>query len=100
MKMWGCSLVGVGVIGLLCGGLCMSSQRKSLFGLLLGMEVLTLSVYIIILGNYSFLGGISNFGLVFLGFGVCEAALGLSVLVFIVRMSGSDYVLSLSLGHF
>lgn len=38
--------------------------------------------------------------LIFLGFGVCEAALGLSVLVSLVRSIGSDYVGGLTLGHF
>nr|YP_003354961.1 NADH dehydrogenase subunit 4L [Quadrula quadrula]ACQ91014.1 NADH dehydrogenase subunit 4L [Quadrula quadrula] len=38
--------------------------------------------------------------LVFLSFGVCEAALGLSVLVSLVRSTGSDYVSGLVSGHF
>nr|YP_009255563.1 NADH dehydrogenase subunit 4L [Lamprotula scripta]AND82415.1 NADH dehydrogenase subunit 4L [Lamprotula scripta] len=94
------SAVGVGAIGVLVGGVCLMSQRKSLFGALLSMEIFTLSVYIMILGVVWFLGGLSSVCLVFLGFGVCEAALGLSVLVSLVRSTGSDYVGGLTAGHF
>nr|YP_009373438.1 NADH dehydrogenase subunit 4L [Mutela dubia]AQT38521.1 NADH dehydrogenase subunit 4L [Mutela dubia] len=94
------SMVGVGAIGVICGICCMCSQRKSLFGLLLGMEVFTLAVYVMVLDFFNYLGGSANMCLVFLVFGVCEAALGLSVLVFLVRLSGSEYVSSSSLGHF
>nr|YP_008994176.1 NADH dehydrogenase subunit 4L [Solenaia carinata]AGO02018.1 NADH dehydrogenase subunit 4L [Solenaia carinata] len=93
-------VVGVGVIGVLIGGVCMMSQRKSLFGVLLSMEVFTLSVYIMIFSVVWFLGSLSSVCLIFLGFGVCEAALGLSVLVSLVRSTGSDYVSGLVSGHF
>nr|AQR56970.1 NADH dehydrogenase subunit 4L [Ptychorhynchus pfisteri] len=92
--------VGVGVIGVLVGGVCLMSQRKSLFGALLSMEIFTLSVYIMIFSVVWFSGSLSGICLLFLGFGVCEAALGLSVLVSLVRSTGSDYVGSLVSGHF
>nr|YP_009680577.1 NADH dehydrogenase subunit 4L [Chamberlainia hainesiana]QDH07351.1 NADH dehydrogenase subunit 4L [Chamberlainia hainesiana] len=98
--MWFSNIVGVGVIGVVVGSVCLMSQRKSLFGVLLSMEVFSLSVYIII---FSVVGSCGVFGgacLVFLGFSVCEAALGLSVLVSLVRSTGSDYVSGLILGHF
>nr|YP_009681362.1 NADH dehydrogenase subunit 4L [Pilsbryoconcha exilis]QDH07428.1 NADH dehydrogenase subunit 4L [Pilsbryoconcha exilis] len=94
------SAVGVGAIGVMVGGVCLMSQRKSLFGALLSMEIFTLSVYIMIFGIFWGFGSLSNVCLVFLGFGVCEAALGLSVLVSLVRSTGSDYVGSLVSGHF
>lgn len=40
--------VGVGVIGVLVGRVCLVSQRKRLFGVLLRIEVFTLRVYIVI----------------------------------------------------
>nr|YP_009536814.1 NADH dehydrogenase subunit 4L [Parvasolenaia rivularis]AOW43961.1 NADH dehydrogenase subunit 4L [Parvasolenaia rivularis] len=92
--------VGVGVIGVLIGGVCLMSQRKSLFGALLSMEVFTLSVYIMIFSVVWFSGSLTSACLLFLSFGVCEAALGLSVLVSLVRSTGSDYVGSLVSGHF
>nr|YP_010233980.1 NADH dehydrogenase subunit 4L [Physunio superbus]QTA71663.1 NADH dehydrogenase subunit 4L [Physunio superbus] len=94
------SISGVGVIGVLVGMVCLMSQRSSLFGALLSMEVFTLSVYILIFGQVWFMGSASVVCLVFLGFGVCEAALGLSVLVSLVRSVGGDYVGGLGVGHF
>nr|YP_009680591.1 NADH dehydrogenase subunit 4L [Microcondylaea bonellii]QDH07378.1 NADH dehydrogenase subunit 4L [Microcondylaea bonellii] len=93
-------VVGVGVIGVLVGSVCLMSQRKSLFGALLSMEVFTLSVYIMVFSAVWFFGSLTSVCLIFLGFGVCEAALGLSVLVSLIRSTGSDYVGGLVLGHF
>nr|YP_010148796.1 NADH dehydrogenase subunit 4L [Anodonta exulcerata]QQV69687.1 NADH dehydrogenase subunit 4L [Anodonta exulcerata] len=98
--MWFFPVMGVGVIGVLVGGVCLVSQRKSLFGALLSMEVFTLGVYTMIISLTYFQGWLSSVCLVFLTFGVCEAALGLSVLVSLVRSVGSDYVGGLVLGHF
>nr|YP_009913056.1 NADH dehydrogenase subunit 4L [Amblema plicata]QLJ92868.1 NADH dehydrogenase subunit 4L [Amblema plicata] len=98
--MWFFPVVGVGVIGVLIGGVCLMSQRKSLFGVLLSMEIFTLGIYIVIFSAVYFFSSLSSVCLVFLAFGVCEAALGLSVLVSLVRSTGSDYVGSLVLGHF
>nr|YP_010364868.1 NADH dehydrogenase subunit 4L [Lamellidens marginalis]QTW91599.1 NADH dehydrogenase subunit 4L [Lamellidens marginalis] len=98
--MWIFSYVGVGVIGVLFGLLCLVSQRKSLFGALLSLEIFTLMVYSSIFGLVYLWGGLSVSCLVFLTFGVCEAALGLSLLVSLVRSTGSDYVGGLVLGHF
>nr|YP_010234006.1 NADH dehydrogenase subunit 4L [Rectidens sumatrensis]QTA71715.1 NADH dehydrogenase subunit 4L [Rectidens sumatrensis] len=91
---------GVGVIGVMVGMVCLASQRKSLFGALLSMEVFTLSVYILMFSEVWFMGSASVVCLIFLGFGVCEAALGLGVLVSLVRSTGGDYVGGLVLGHF
>nr|AMZ00208.1 NADH dehydrogenase subunit 4L [Potamilus alatus] len=98
--MWVFPVVGVGVIGVLIGGVCLVAQRKSLFGVLLSMEVFTLGIYAMIFGVFYLLSGLSSVCLVFLAFGVCEAALGLSVLVSLIRSTGSDYVSGLVLGHF
>nr|YP_009373466.1 NADH dehydrogenase subunit 4L [Cumberlandia monodonta]AQT38563.1 NADH dehydrogenase subunit 4L [Cumberlandia monodonta]WGM81260.1 NADH dehydrogenase subunit 4L [Cumberlandia monodonta] len=94
------SLLGVGVIGVMLGCICLVSQRKSLFGVLLSMEVFTLAVYVVIFSELWVLGELSSLCLIFLTFGVCEAALGLSVLVSLVRGVGSDYVSGLVSGHF
>nr|DAB41861.1 TPA_asm: NADH dehydrogenase subunit 4L [Elliptio complanata] len=98
--MWFFPVVGVGVIGVLIGGVCLMSQRKSLFGVLLSMEIFTLGVYIMIFSVVYFVSELNSVCLVFLSFGVCEAALGLSVLVSLVRSTGSDYVSGLVSGHF
>nr|YP_011014083.1 NADH dehydrogenase subunit 4L [Unio tumidiformis]WQA10164.1 NADH dehydrogenase subunit 4L [Unio tumidiformis] len=98
--MWFFPVMGVGAIVFMVGGVCLMSQRKSLFGVLLSMEVFTLGIYIMIFGLVYFQGWLSSVCLIFLAFGVCEAALGLSVLVSLVRSFGSDYVGGLALGHF
>nr|YP_003355004.1 NADH dehydrogenase subunit 4L [Pyganodon grandis]ACQ91066.1 NADH dehydrogenase subunit 4L [Pyganodon grandis] len=98
--MWFLSIVGVGVIGVLVGVVCLISQRKSLFGALLSMEIITLGVYTMIFSLVYSQGWLSSVCLIFLTFGVCEAALGLSVLVSLIRSVGSDYVGGLVLGHF
>nr|YP_009127062.1 NADH dehydrogenase subunit 4L [Anodonta lucida]AHJ59877.1 NADH dehydrogenase subunit 4L [Anodonta lucida] len=98
--MWVFSIMGVGVISVLVGGVCLVSQRKSLFGALLSMEVFTLGVYTMVFSLVIFQGWLSSVCLIFLTFGVCEAALGLSVLVSLVRSVGSDYVGGLVSGHF
>nr|ARS00725.1 NADH dehydrogenase subunit 4L [Gibbosula rochechouartii] len=94
------SLLGVGVIGVMLGGVCLMSQRKSLFGVLLSMEVFTLGGYVIIFSVFWVLAELSSLCLIFLALGVCEAALGLSVLVSLIRGVGSDYVSGLVSGHF
>nr|YP_010148822.1 NADH dehydrogenase subunit 4L [Pseudanodonta complanata]QQV69713.1 NADH dehydrogenase subunit 4L [Pseudanodonta complanata] len=98
--MWFFPVMGVGVIGVLVGGVCLVSQRKSLFGALLSMEVFTLGVYTMIFSLVYSQGWLSVVCLIFLTFGVCEAALGLSVLVSLIRSVGSDYVGGLVLSHF
>nr|YP_010853146.1 NADH dehydrogenase subunit 4L [Margaritifera homsensis]WGM81364.1 NADH dehydrogenase subunit 4L [Margaritifera homsensis] len=94
------SLLGVGVIGVVLGCICLVSQRKSLFGVLLSMEIFTLGIYAVIISVFWVLGELGSLCLVFLTFGVCEAALGLSVLVSLVRGVGGDYVGGLTSGHF
>nr|DAB41899.1 TPA_asm: NADH dehydrogenase subunit 4L [Uniomerus tetralasmus] len=100
MIVWFFPIMGVGVMGVLVGGICLMSQRKSLFGILLSMEVFTLSVYVMIFSGVYFVSSLNSICLIFLSFGVCEAALGLSVLVSLVRSTGSDYVSGLVSGHF
>nr|YP_004425040.1 NADH dehydrogenase subunit 4L [Utterbackia imbecillis]ADL62628.1 NADH dehydrogenase subunit 4L [Utterbackia imbecillis] len=98
--MWFVSIMGVGVIGVFVGVVCLISQQKSLFGVLLSMEVITLGIYTMIFSLVYSQGWLSSVCLIFLTFGVCEAALGLSVLVSLIRSMGSDYVGGLVLGHF
>nr|YP_010148809.1 NADH dehydrogenase subunit 4L [Anodonta nuttalliana]QQV69700.1 NADH dehydrogenase subunit 4L [Anodonta nuttalliana] len=98
--MWFFPVMGVGVIGVLVGSVCLVSQRKSLFGILLSMEIFTLGVYIMVFSSVCYQGWLSSVCLIFLTFGVCEAALSLSVLVSLIRSVGSDYVGGLVLGHF
>lgn len=72
------------------------SIRKHLLLTLLSLEFLVL---ILFLSFFSFLrsfGHENYFGLIFLTFSVCEGALGLSILVSIIRSHGNDNISSLS----
>nr|YP_010429299.1 NADH dehydrogenase subunit 4L [Goniobranchus leopardus]USQ67478.1 NADH dehydrogenase subunit 4L [Goniobranchus leopardus] len=64
--------------------------------LLISLEALMLSLLVFLL-SFSFLYGTSfHLFLVLLTFAACEAALGLALLVSILRLRGNDYVMSFS----
>ena len=72
--------------------IALSLQYKHLLRVLLSLEAATMSVFIILFSfsnNISFNGEIS---LILITLGACEARLGLSILVFIIRAQGNDYV--------
>nr|AIW64773.1 NADH dehydrogenase subunit 4L [Pielomastax soochowensis] len=81
----------------MCGVYVYSSSRKHLLMVLLGLEYMVLSIYTLIV-LYLMLYMKSLFFLVlFLVFSVCEGALGLSILVSMIRSHGSDFFNSFSL---
>nr|AVN68042.1 NADH dehydrogenase subunit 4L [Ectobiidae sp. BB] len=74
-----------------CGIWVFSSNRKHLLVTLLSLEFIVLMLYIIL---YSYLNSFNYelfFSMVFLTFSVCEGALGLSILVSMIRSYGNDY---------
>nr|UPL65360.1 NADH dehydrogenase subunit 4L [Meschia woodwardi] len=79
------------------GLLMFCSTRKHLLSSLFGLEYLVLVLFIL------FFLFLMNFGfelyyiLIFLIFSVCEGALGLGVLVTIIRSHGNDLLSSLSI---
>nr|AMK38964.1 NADH dehydrogenase subunit 4L [Morellia lopesae] len=67
------------------------SNRKHLLSMLLSLEYIVLSLFLMLfiylnLFNYEFF-----FSMMFLTFSVCEGALGLSILVSMIRTHGNDY---------
>jgi NADH-ubiquinone oxidoreductase chain 4L len=83
--------LGLIILSVLAGIYVFSSRRKHLLITLLSLEFISLSLYLIL---YSFLlTKISElyFTITFLTFIVCEGALGLSILVCIIRTHGNDY---------
>nr|YP_009485626.1 NADH dehydrogenase subunit 4L [Inara alboguttata]AVZ00762.1 NADH dehydrogenase subunit 4L [Inara alboguttata] len=72
------------------------SMRKHLLLTLLSLEFLVLALYFMFYIFMSVYGMSYYFVLVFLTFAVCEGALGLSILVTLIRGSGNDSVSSLS----
>nr|YP_009537150.1 NADH dehydrogenase subunit 4L [Octopus cyanea]ATP74753.1 NADH dehydrogenase subunit 4L [Octopus cyanea]ATP74766.1 NADH dehydrogenase subunit 4L [Octopus cyanea] len=94
MIMNNCLLMGLYMY--MCGLFVLMFQWKHILNILLGFEVLTLSVL------YLFFFSLGMFSLnlylviVLVVFSVCEATLGLSLLVSFIRLHGNDYVSSLS----
>jgi NADH-ubiquinone oxidoreductase chain 4L len=88
--------LGSVVLCVLAGIYVFSSRRKHLLVTLLRLEFISLSLYLIL---YFFLltkGQELYFTIVFLTFIVCEGALGLSILVSMIRTHGNDYFQSFS----
>nr|YP_010374275.1 NADH dehydrogenase subunit 4L [Deroploa parva]QVD38897.1 NADH dehydrogenase subunit 4L [Deroploa parva] len=82
---------------LLSGLIVFCSTRKHLLLSLLSLEYMVLCVFLslfLVMFNY---GYEIYFSLMFLVFTVCEGALGLSILVSLVRNQGNDYLLSMSI---
>nr|ALO70285.1 NADH deshydrogenase subunit 4L [Aloconota currax] len=79
------------------GLLVFCMKRKHLLLMLLSLEFIILSLYFnmfIYVSNFSFE---SYFCMVFLTMSVCEGALGLAILVSIIRTHGNDYFQTFSI---
>nr|YP_010373912.1 NADH dehydrogenase subunit 4L [Coomaniella copipes]UPI13480.1 NADH dehydrogenase subunit 4L [Coomaniella copipes] len=86
-----------GLIMFFCGLVVLCSKRKHLLLMLLSLEFVVLSLYfmiMIMMENYSYE---FFFSMVFLTMSVCEGALGLSILVSMVRTHGNDYFQSFNI---
>nr|QNJ60020.1 NADH dehydrogenase subunit 4L [Stenacris vitreipennis] len=75
-----------------------SSNRKHLLMVLLSLEYIVLSLFMLVIiflvsFNYDYF-----FPVIFLVYSVCEGALGLSILVSMIRSHGNDFFNSFSLG--
>nr|YP_010728550.1 NADH dehydrogenase subunit 4L [Helota thoracica]WEA76636.1 NADH dehydrogenase subunit 4L [Helota thoracica] len=86
----------VSIFMFLSGVLVFSSKRKHLLLMLLSLEFIVLSLYMnmflyLNVMTYDFL-----FSMIFLTMSVCEGALGLSVLVSMIRVHGNDYILTMN----
>nr|YP_011002932.1 NADH dehydrogenase subunit 4L [Optediceros sp.]WPR14850.1 NADH dehydrogenase subunit 4L [Optediceros sp.] len=74
----------------------LSLQYKHLLNILLSLEAVTMSLFILLftlMNNISYSG---EMALILITLGACEASLGLSILVSMIRMRGNDYVSSFS----
>nr|YP_010010051.1 NADH dehydrogenase subunit 4L [Anoplistes halodendri]QNS38608.1 NADH dehydrogenase subunit 4L [Anoplistes halodendri] len=72
-----------------------ASNQKHLLLMLLSLEFVVLSLYLNIFIYLSLLNDYF-FSMIFLTMSVCEGALGLAILVLMIRACGNDYVLSFS----
>nr|QNG56232.1 NADH dehydrogenase subunit 4L [Platisus bicolor] len=76
------------------GLIVFSSKRKHLLLMLLSLEFLVLILflnlmYFLVCMNYEYF-----FSMIFLTMSVCEGALGLSIMVSMIRTYGNDYIMT------
>nr|YP_009254369.1 NADH dehydrogenase subunit 4L [Caridina cf. nilotica HMG-2016]ANC75342.1 NADH dehydrogenase subunit 4L [Caridina cf. nilotica HMG-2016] len=83
-------VVAVPIIMLMSGVSSFVGRRKHLLSTLLSLEYIMLSVFWLMILMISLLGGDSYFVLFFLTLAACEGALGLALLVSVVRTHGND----------
>nr|YP_009995294.1 NADH dehydrogenase subunit 4L [Gymnochthebius lividus]QNP09697.1 NADH dehydrogenase subunit 4L [Gymnochthebius lividus] len=66
-------------------------KRKHLLLMLLSLEFIILSLYFYIFSYLSYFNNEYYFSMIFITMSVCEGALGLSLLVSMIRTHGNDY---------
>nr|YP_009047275.1 NADH dehydrogenase subunit 4L [Drosophila melanogaster]P18934.1 RecName: Full=NADH-ubiquinone oxidoreductase chain 4L; AltName: Full=NADH dehydrogenase subunit 4L [Drosophila melanogaster]8B9Z_K Chain K, NADH-ubiquinone oxidoreductase chain 4L [Drosophila melanogaster]8ESW_4L Chain 4L, NADH-ubiquinone oxidoreductase chain 4L [Drosophila melanogaster]8ESZ_4L Chain 4L, NADH-ubiquinone oxidoreductase chain 4L [Drosophila melanogaster]AAX76843.1 NADH dehydrogenase subunit 4L [Drosophila auraria len=79
------------------GLFCFVSNRKHLLSMLLSLEFIVLMLFFMLFIYLNMLNYESYFSMMFLTFSVCEGALGLSILVSMIRTHGNDYFQSFSI---
>lgn len=72
-------------------------MRKHLLSILLRLEFIVLSLFFILVFLLSIFNFELYFRIMFLVFRVCEGALGVSIIVSIIRTHGNDYFNSFSI---
>nr|YP_010022256.1 NADH dehydrogenase subunit 4L [Asyndetus clavipes]QOL12446.1 NADH dehydrogenase subunit 4L [Asyndetus clavipes] len=72
-------------------------NRKHLLSMLLSLEYIVLSLFCLLFFYLSIVDYQSFFSMMFLTFSVCEGALGLSILVSLIRTHGNDYFQSFNI---
>nr|WJZ53065.1 NADH dehydrogenase subunit 4L [Pollenia tenuiforceps] len=72
-------------------------NRKHLLSMLLSLEYIVLSLFLILFIYLNMLNYEFFFSMMFLVFSVCEGALGLSILVSMIRTHGNDYFQSFNI---
>nr|YP_010329950.1 NADH dehydrogenase subunit 4L [Pseudoips prasinana]UNP54698.1 NADH dehydrogenase subunit 4L [Pseudoips prasinana] len=79
------------------GNLIFVSKHKHLLIVLLSLEFIVLSIFFFMLIFFSYIEYDLYMLMVFLVFSVCEGALGLSILVSMIRTHGNDYFQSFNI---
>nr|ARH53736.1 NADH dehydrogenase subunit 4L [Blethisa multipunctata] len=79
------------------GMVVFSSKRKHLLLMLLSLEFIILSLYILMFIYLSMFDYEYYFSVLFLTFCVCESVLGLSILVSLIRTHGNDFFFSMNM---
>lgn len=82
---------GLPIIIFVVGLIVYISNRKHLLSILLRLEYIVLSLFLFLFIYLNYMNYEVYFRIIFLTFRVCEGALGLSILVSIIRTHGNDY---------
>nr|YP_009352120.1 NADH dehydrogenase subunit 4L [Euschemon rafflesia]AQX44282.1 NADH dehydrogenase subunit 4L [Euschemon rafflesia] len=85
------------ILMFMIGNMIFVSKHKHLLIMLLSLEFIVLSMYLLMLLYLSLIEFNMYMLMVFLVFSVCEGALGLSILVSMIRTYGNDYFQSFNL---
>ncbi|YP_009663658.1 NADH dehydrogenase subunit 4L (mitochondrion) [Diorhabda carinulata] len=78
------------------GGLMFVLNRKHLLMMLLSLEFIVISLYFSLFLYLSNMTYEYFFSMIYLTMSVCEGALGLSMLILMVRVHGNDYITTFS----
>nr|QOV03275.1 NADH dehydrogenase subunit 4L [Hydrellia maura] len=73
------------------------SNRKHLLSMLLSLEYIVLVLFFMLFIYLNLMNYEMFFSMMFLTFSVCEGALGLSILVSMIRTHGNDYFQSFNI---
>nr|YP_010238593.1 NADH dehydrogenase subunit 4L [Oestrus ovis]QTE20650.1 NADH dehydrogenase subunit 4L [Oestrus ovis] len=72
-------------------------NRKHLLSMLLSLEYIVLSLFLLVLIYLNLMNFENFFSMMFLVFSVCEGSLGISILVSMIRTHGNDYFQSFNI---
>nr|UOU85184.1 NADH dehydrogenase subunit 4L [Cephalops aeneus] len=87
----------VSSILVMMGAIVFVSGYKHLLSMLLSLEYIVLSLFMLLLLYLNMNDFQMFFSMMFLTFSVCEGALGLSILVSMIRTHGNDYFQSFNI---
>nr|ATZ69844.1 NADH dehydrogenase subunit 4L [Conus raulsilvai]ATZ69948.1 NADH dehydrogenase subunit 4L [Conus gonsaloi]ATZ69961.1 NADH dehydrogenase subunit 4L [Conus gonsaloi]ATZ70104.1 NADH dehydrogenase subunit 4L [Conus verdensis]ATZ70117.1 NADH dehydrogenase subunit 4L [Conus verdensis] len=90
-------LTMLSIFGVLVSLLTLSLQYKHLLSILLSLEAVTMSLFVLMFSMSSNIMLMGETSLILITLGACEASLGLAILVAIIRAEGNDYVSSFSM---
>nr|ATZ70039.1 NADH dehydrogenase subunit 4L [Conus venulatus] len=90
-------LTMLSIFGVLMSLLTLSLQYKHLLSILLSLEAVTMSLFVLMFSMSSNISLMGETSLILITLGACEASLGLAILVAIIRAEGNDYVSSFSM---
>nr|WIL79961.1 NADH dehydrogenase subunit 4L [Tenerus hilleri] len=77
--------------------LSFSMKRKHMLLMLMSLEFMVISMFMGLMFYFSNMSYEYFFSLIYITFSVCEGALGLSLLVYMIRTHGNDYFQTFSI---